>query len=134
VIWNLLARFFIRNEAFECLEVVDGNEASLGAMESTLRRFCSLKELILVNNNYDWTYIDGVVKALVSHPGLRKLILHDIQNGRRGCAALAAILQNPRSNLTALHLQGYAFNDEEASIFAAGLAKNNTLKISEIFS
>ncbi len=72
------------------------------------------------------------MELLIDHIGLRKLTLSGIQIGRRGCATLATLLKNPRSNLTALHLLGNPIDDQEASIVANGLARGNSLTIIEI--
>jgi hypothetical protein len=54
--WDNLTQFFSNNEAFECLDVLDSLEddkRSHGAMASALRRFDSLKEFNLINDDID---------------------------------------------------------------------------------
>jgi hypothetical protein len=72
------------------------------------------------------------VESLIGNIGLRKLTLSGIQIGKRGFAALATLLQNPSSNLTALNLLGNTIDDKETSIVANGLARNNLLMMLDI--
>jgi Ran GTPase-activating protein (RanGAP) involved in mRNA processing and transport len=131
--WDHLTRFFIDNEACKCLDLE--LRCSVGRsdeMVSALRRFHSLKEVRLSHFSHtsrnNGVCVDYVINALIEHhTDLTKLIITGMDIGRGGCAALAT------SSLNELHLQYCPYIDDEgASIFAAGLARNTTLKVLSI--
>ena len=76
-----------------------------------------------------------LIEALAGHAGLRKISYQGISIGRDGFEALAALLQNPLSNLKYLVLKDYEYSDderiivddEEARILSSGLNENNSL-------
>ena len=131
-IMKILIRFFDDNRALECLEVDDNCEKEHGALASALKKFASLKEFKFTNDDNRWTCLDNAIAALIGHSGLRKLTISNVQIERKGCAALAALLQRPRSELTALHLLDARINDQWVNIFASGLSGNSTLTELEI--
>ena len=130
---NRLALFFNNNHEFECLEVVErGMQMDAWSLCAILRRFHSLKEFELT---YDYDYtgeicsVDGVIEALIGHTALKKLRVSGNLQIHLGCAALATLLQNPRSELTALAISFIEHvGDEGAGTFANGLSGNTSLK------
>jgi len=129
--WEHLTRFFIDDEAFECLELeLRGFVGRSDEMVSALRRFHSLKEVKLSHHSprNNGVCVDEVIDALTEyHTGLRKVTIERFRMGRKGCSALAT------SSLTELHLQyGVHINDEGARAFANGLARNTALNVLEI--
>ena len=146
--WEHLTRFFIDNEALECLELnlrwsVGGYDELVTALQS----FASLKEfkLSIDQPRNDDARVDNVIHALIGHhTGLRKLTIAGFQLVGRGCAALCAALAT--SSLSELHLQFDALNfngpgaffghinDTGARVFANCLARNTALKVLEIKS
>ena len=131
-ILNILIQFFNHNRAFECLEVDDNCEREHGALASALKRFASLKEFKFTNDDNRWACLDNAIAALIGHSGLRKLTITNVQMERKGCAALAKLLQTPKSKLTALHLLDTRISDQWVNIFASGLSRNSTLTELEI--
>jgi hypothetical protein len=94
-----LIHFLNVNQALVCLEVDDNCEREHGALASALRRFVSLKEFKLTNDDNRWACLDIAIEVLIGHSELRKLTILSIQIGRKGCAALATLLQTPRLEL-----------------------------------
>jgi hypothetical protein len=89
--WNHLTRFFVNNEALQCLDLelreIVGRSDKLC---SALRRFHSLKEVKLSNYISRNNHVDYVIDALIEHhTGLTKLTIIGMDIGRTGCAALA---------------------------------------------
>jgi hypothetical protein len=64
--------------------------------------------------------------------GFRKLTIMNVQIKRKGCAALAKLLQTPTSELTAVHLLDARIHNQWVNIFASGLSRNSTLTELEI--
>jgi hypothetical protein len=129
---NILIRFFSDNRAFECLVVDDNCEREHGALAAALQRFVSLKEFKFTNDDNRWACLDNAIAALIGHSGLVKLTISNVQIESEGCAALAKLLQTPRSELKALHLLDARINDQWVNTFASGLSRNSTLKELEI--
>ena len=126
--WEHLTRFFIDNKALYNLEFALGRVSILQQCEklvSSLQRFDSLREFTLSSDR--GSSADDVIDALIEHHTcLRKLTIKGMDIGRIGCAALAT------SSLTELHLHlqyGVHINEDGARAFAAGLARNATLKV-----
>jgi len=71
-----------------------------------------------------------LIEGLMGHTCLKKTTLDgmNMQIGRRGCAALRTLLQNPRSTLDGLHLHSGSICNECAHIIASGLTRNASLK------
>jgi Ran GTPase-activating protein (RanGAP) involved in mRNA processing and transport len=128
--WEYLTQFFIDNEAFECLELDLHRTIRYEKLATSLRRFHSLKEFKLFNQSArnSEACVDDIIEYLIEHHiCLRKVTISDFHIGTRGCSALAT------SSLTELHLQYCPHvNEEGVRAFAAGLARNTTLKVLEI--
>ncbi len=105
----------------------DNCEKEHGALASALCRFVSLKEFKLTNDDNCWACLDDAIKALIGHSELRKLTILSIQIGRKEYAALATLLQTPRSKLAALHLLNARIDNQWVNMLASGLAGNSTL-------
>jgi hypothetical protein len=153
--WNHLTRFFIDNEAFECLKLeLRWNMGNHRELITALRRFASLKEFKLSiyhdaigRPGYNNVFADDIINVLiVYHTGLRKLKIAGFHIGSQGCAALST------SSLTELYVDGLEVqaglntsrggrvfttglvNEEGARVLASGLARNITLKELKIIS
>jgi hypothetical protein len=91
--WNNLTRFFIDNEAFECLELElrwdVGNHREL---ITALQRFATLKEFTLSIHydtigrpGYNNVFADDIINVLIEyHTGLRKLKIAGFHIGNQG--------------------------------------------------
>ena len=101
-------------------------------MASALQRFASLKEFKFTNDDNRWACLDNAIAALIGHSGLRKLTITNVQIERKGCAALAKLLQTPKSKLTALHLLDTCIIDQSVNLFASCLSRKSTLMELEI--
>jgi hypothetical protein len=66
-ILNILIHFFNNNRALVCLEVDDNCEREHGALASALRRFVSLKEFKLTNDDNRWACLDDAIETLIGH-------------------------------------------------------------------
>jgi Ran GTPase-activating protein (RanGAP) involved in mRNA processing and transport len=141
-VWNYLTQFFKYNRNFECLIIT--NQQSLSRLSypeliSALRRFDSLNEFTLSDYGDKFcgkACVKETISALTNDTELRRLSLsgvyvglRDIHTGvsRPGCVALATLLKNPRSNLSALHLSNTNIDDLGATIIATGLRSSTTL-------
>ena len=140
-ILDILIKFFRNNQSFEYLEAK--NSRHVGNLRAALRSFDSLKEFKLDDHQLEEIRFprraavveaDAVVEGLIGHTDLMKITLCGInmEIRRRGCVALRTLLQNPRSNLEALHLDVGSIDDEGADMLASGLSRNTSLKELEI--
>ena len=87
----------------------------------------ALQELNLYNNNIDDEGVDALVGA-VANSRLQSLNLSSNRNvTARGCQSLAALLENPNSNLDTLYVENNNIGDEGVRIFAISLVRNHKL-------
>jgi Ran GTPase-activating protein (RanGAP) involved in mRNA processing and transport len=130
-----LIRFFTDNQTIESLIVRekrkrgDGWKVRISALGIILKSFNSLKEISLSSDDEDRGLIcvDDVLEGLVGHAGLSKIYLPRVRIERRGCTALATLLENLNSNHTSLTLSHSEFNAEGARILANGIISNTSL-------
>ena len=132
--WDAIAQFFMHNQSLENLELMSctGRGMSHSALASTLQKFHTLKKFS-IDGGYDVGVLpDGAIQALIGHAGLVQLSILDVNIGNACCAEIAALLQNPISNLKTLHLLKMNIQGDEdpcigGDIIGNGLASNNSL-------
>jgi tetratricopeptide (TPR) repeat protein len=130
-----LIQFFTDNQTIESLTVRekrkrgDGWKVRISALGIILHSFNSLKEMSFSSDDEDRGIIcvDDVLEGLIGHAGLSKIYLPRVRIERRGCTALASLLENLYSNHTSLTLSYSEFNAEGARILANGIRNNTTL-------
>eukprot|EP01083_Nonionella_stella_P291219 991002_1 len=134
-IFSSLTPFFKSNRNFECLEIDGCNLGPDGPhlLALALEEFDTLKEFELSQCD-DGDGAGQYLQALTRHSLLRKLTLRENRIGRKGCAALASLLKNPKTELSELALADNRLNDESAAISAEGLAQNSTIKCLDLSS
>lgn len=128
-VWNYLTQFFKHNHNFECLKVHCNQNLSTNELASTLRRFDSLNEFILVSNP-SLTWVNNtpiIILALTGHTDLIKLTFTRVEFGNTCCDAMVTLLHNSRSNIKSLHLNQTNIDDVGATIIASGLRSSTTL-------
>ena len=117
------------------LEQLDLRRMNIGTNECTalvnlLRSTAAnLLELSLGYNTIEDVGVDVLVDALLPNSSLRSLDLSYNPITIRGCQSLAALLENPNSNLDALYLDNNNIGNLGAFIFANALARNRKLNI-----
>jgi hypothetical protein len=139
--WDAIALFFMQNQSLENLELMSctGRGMSHPALALTLHKFHTLKKFAIDANHHRGGDVggvgiipDGAIQALIGHSGLVQLSLLDVNIGNACCAEIAALLQNPTSNLKTLHLMKMHFQnvewwDNSLTIIGDGLASNSSL-------
>ena len=127
-IFNMLSPFFQQNGNLHhfmfCGSVRSAPNAVLLLSES-LSRFNTLREIELRGRQLRDNEIETLILALASHTSLAGIVFGGNKVGERGVAALAALLNNPRSALAELDLTNCSLNDERAVILAAAALGGN---------
>ena len=98
------------------------------ALVNLLHGTFELQTLNLYHNDIDDEGIETLAGALLPNSNLRNLFLHRNRIMARGCQSLAALLENPNTNLEELHLNNNNFGNEGAHILANALTTNRKLK------
>ena len=114
-------------ESLDLRSMNAGRSECIVALAALLGVTPDLHTLHLVQNDIDDEGVDALVVA-VANSNLRFLNLSSINITARGCQSLAALLENPNSNLERLRLRSNSVGDKGAFIFANALATNRKLR------
>jgi len=95
----------------------------------TLKSCTNLKEINLCDCYINHERLPPLVEAMRGHSTLEELYLNDNSIGNSGCEILAALLEDPNSNLEHLQLETNNIKIEGAVILVNSLANNTKLKI-----
>jgi len=103
------------------------------ALANLLLMTSELRALNLCNTGFDDEGMEALVGALANS----SLISLDLSDNRaitsRGCQSVAALLENPNSNLERLYLANNNIGNEGALIFANAMASNRQLKSLDLY-
>ena len=95
----------------------------------TLKSCTNLKEINLCDCYINHERLPPLVEAMRGQSTLEELYLNDNSIGNSGCEILAALLEDPNSNLEHLQLETNNIKIEGAVILVNSLANNTKLKI-----
>ena len=107
--------------SIEDLRVTDCNIDDISALGNCM--LPHLKHLSLSTNN---------ISSMEKYINLETLYFANYNMGKEGCKSLAKMLQNPRSCLNSLELDGNDMGGEAAEIIANSLKNNTTLEKLEL--
>ena len=112
------------NLSFNKIEI-SGFEAITGLLQGPS---CNLTKLDLRNCGINNECILKIVTSLTDNTKLENLTLSSNRIGRSGCESIAALLQNPNSNIKKVELASCKIDEGCTALLAQALTGNNKLK------